>query len=68
MKSKKVKKILMNKKFTFTTSQEFIDILSEARWALKRNQAQLIRDSVMEYLERHLPKDAKEKILKKGGM
>lgn len=60
----KAKKTKLNKKFTFTTSQEFLDILSESRWHLKKTQAELIRDSVMEYLYRHLPKDAKDKILK----
>ena len=56
----------MDRKFTITTSQEFIDALSEARWVLKMNQSELIRKAVYEYLEKHLPKDAKDKILKKG--
>jgi hypothetical protein len=64
---KKGEKTLMNRRFTITTSQEFIDAVSEARWVLKMNQSELIRNSVYEYLEKYLPKDAKDKILKKGG-
>lgn len=57
----------MDKAMSFTASQEFMDILSEARWHLKKTKAELIRDSVMEYIERHLPKEVKENLLKKGG-
>ncbi len=64
---KKGEKTLMNRRFTITTSQEFIDAVSEARWALKMNQSELIRNAVYEYLEKYLPKEAKDKILKKGG-
>ncbi|NIP39101.1 MAG: hypothetical protein GWO07_10440 [Candidatus Dadabacteria bacterium] len=60
----KAKKTKLDKKFTFTTSQEFLDILSESRWHLKKSQAELIRDAVLEYLDRHLPNDIKSKILK----
>jgi len=67
MNKDRERKKLMNKTFTFTTSQDFLDILSEARWALKKNQSGLIRDAVMEYLERHLPTNVKKEILKKGG-
>jgi hypothetical protein len=62
---KKGEKTLMNRRFTITTSQEFIDAVSEARWTLKMNQSELLRNAVYEYLEKHLPKDAKDKILKK---
>ncbi|MGE5446223.1 MAG: hypothetical protein ACM3SR_16780 [Ignavibacteriales bacterium] len=57
----------MNRRFTITTSQEFIDAVSEARWNLKMNQSELIRNAVYEYLEKHLPREVKDKILKKGG-
>lgn len=59
-------KILMNKKFTFTTSKDFLDVLSEARWVLKKTQSELIRDAVMEYIERHIPKEVRLKIFKSG--
>ncbi len=65
---KQGEKTLMNRRFTITTSQEFIDAVSEARWALKINQSELIRNAVYEYLEKHLPKEVKDKILKKGGV
>ena len=57
----------MDKKFTFTASKDFLDVLSEARWHLKMSQSELIREAVMDYLERNLPKDVKGKILKMGG-
>lgn len=57
----------MDKAITFLASQEFIDVLKKAHWKLEKNKSELIRDAVMEYIERHLPKDAKEEILKKGG-
>jgi len=62
----KSKKIKLDKKFTFTASEEFLNILSESRWYLKKTQAEVIRDAVLEYLDRHLPKDIKNKILKGG--
>ena len=64
MSETKSKKIKLDKKFTFTASEEFLNILSESRWYLKKTQAELIRDAVMEYLEKHLPKDIKTKIFK----
>jgi metal-responsive CopG/Arc/MetJ family transcriptional regulator len=62
MVSDKKDRILMNKKFTFTTSQDFLDVMREARWYLRKSQSELIRDAVIDYLERNLPKDVKEKI------
>jgi len=64
MSETKSKKIKLDKKFTFTASEEFLNILSESRWYLKKTQSELIRDAVMEYLRIHLPKDIKTKILK----
>jgi hypothetical protein len=65
-KKKKEGKMLMDKKFTITTNQEFIDAVSKARWVLKMNQSELIRNAVYEYLDKHLPKEVKEEILRKG--
>jgi len=64
MSETKSKKIKLDKKFTFTASEEFLNILSESRWHLKKTQSELIRDAVMAYLRIHLPKDIKTKILK----
>lgn len=57
----------MDKAISFTASQEFLDMLRKAHWKLEKNQSELIRDAIVEYLERHLPKEVKEEILKKGG-
>lgn len=56
----------MDKAVTFMASQEFISILTKAHWKLEKNKSELIRDAVMEHLEKHLPKEVKGKILKKG--
>ncbi len=57
----------MDKAMTFTTSKEFIEIVDQAHWKLEKTKSELIRDAVMEYLERHLPKEVREEIVKKGG-
>ncbi len=57
----------MDKAVTFLASQHFIDILTKAHWKLEKNKSELIRDAVMEYIERHLSKGVREEILKKGG-
>ncbi len=57
----------MDKAMTFTTSEEFIEIVEKAHWKLEKTKSELIRDAVMEYLERHLSKEVREEILKKGG-
>lgn len=54
-------------RYTLIASQDFLGILDEARWVLKTSKSALVRDAVLEYLERHLPKEAKEKLLTKGG-
>ncbi len=56
----------MDKAMTFTTSQEFIDLVEKAHWKLEKTKSELIRDAVYEYLEKHLQKEVKEEILKKG--
>jgi metal-responsive CopG/Arc/MetJ family transcriptional regulator len=57
----------MDKAMTFTTSKEFIDIVEKAHWKLEKSKSELIRDAVIEYLEKHLPKEVREEIMKKGG-
>jgi hypothetical protein len=68
MKLIKGGKSKMDKAMTFTTSKEFIVIVEKAHWKLEKTKSELIRDAVMKYLERHLPKDVREEILKKGGV
>jgi len=43
-------------------SGEFIDALREARWHLRKNVSEILRDGAIEYLEKHLPKDALKKV------
>ena len=66
MKLIKGVKSKMDKAMTFTTNKEFINILNKAHWKLEKTKSELIRDAVMDYLERHLPKEVMEEILKKG--
>jgi hypothetical protein len=42
-------------------------MLNESQWHLKMRPAQIVREALIEYLEKHLPKDVKDQILKKGG-
>ncbi len=56
----------MDKAMTFTTSKEFIDLVEKAHWKLEQTKSELIRDAVYEYLEKHLPKEVRGEILKKG--
>ena len=67
MKLRKGGKSKMDKAMTFTTNKEFIDVVEKAHWKLEKTKSELIRDAVMEYLERYLSKEVKEEILKKGG-
>ncbi len=46
---------------------ELIEMLNESQWHLQMRPAQIVREALVEYLEKHLPKDVKDKILKKGG-
>ncbi|MGE5446037.1 MAG: hypothetical protein ACM3SR_15830 [Ignavibacteriales bacterium] len=64
-KSTKVKP--MEKAIYVKASEEFVEMLHQSQWYLKMRPAQIVREAIIEYLERHLPKDVKDKILKKGG-
>jgi hypothetical protein len=65
MKQKKGRKP-MEKAIYVKAPQELVDMLNESQWHLKMRPAQIVREALLEYLEKHLPKDAKETILKKG--
>jgi hypothetical protein len=58
------KKGKMDKAIYVKASQEFVDMLNESQWHLRMKPAQIVREAVIEYLKRHLPKDAKSKLLK----
>ncbi len=56
----------MEKAIYVKAPQELIDMLNESQWHLKKRPAQIVREALLEYLEKHLPKDVKDQILKKG--
>ena len=58
------KKEPLDKAIYVKASQQFVDVLNESQWHLRMKPAQIVREAVIEYLKRHLPKDAKEKLLK----
>ena len=60
------KKEAMEKAIYVKAPKEFVEMLSHSQWYLKMRPAQIVREAVIEYLERHLSKEAKEKIFKKG--
>lgn len=58
------KKETLDKAIYVKASQGFVDMLNESQWHLRMKPAQIVREAVIEYLKRHLPKDAKNKLLK----
>jgi predicted DNA-binding protein len=56
----------MEKAIYVKAPQELVDMLNESQWHLKKRPAQIVREALLEYLEKHLPKEVKDKILKKG--
>ena len=57
----------MEKAIYVKASNEFVEMLKQSQWHLQKRPAQIVREAVLEYLERHLPKEVKEEMLKKGG-
>ncbi len=57
----------MEKAIYVKAPQELVEMLNESQWHLKKRPAQIVREALLEYLEKHLPKEVKDKILKKGG-
>ncbi len=58
------KKETLDKAIYVKASQDFVNMLNESQWHLRMKPAQIVREAVLEYLKRHLPKDAKTKLLK----
>ena len=58
------KKEILDKAIYVKASQDFVDMLNESQWHLRMKPAQIVREAVIEYLKRHLPKEAKAKLLK----
>jgi hypothetical protein len=66
-KKEKSKKEPLEKAIYVKASQEFVDMLNESQWHLQMRPAQIVREAVMEYLKKHLPKDVKDKYFKSPG-
>ena len=57
----------MEKAIYVKAPQKLLEMLIESQWHLKMRPAQIVREALIEYLEKHLPRDVKEQILKKRG-
>ncbi|MEQ9617961.1 MAG: hypothetical protein RIG61_02175 [Deltaproteobacteria bacterium] len=65
-KKEKKKKETLEKAIYVKASQEFVDMLNDSQWHLHMRPAQIVREAVVEYLKRHLPKEARDKYFKTG--
>jgi len=54
----------MERMLNMRVSNEFMKALEEAKWTLRKNMTDIIREAVLEYMERHLPKEVLEKVKK----
>ena len=51
----------MEKAIYVKAPAEFVEMLNEAQWYLKMRPSQIVRNSVIEYLEKHLPNEVRAK-------
>lgn len=65
-KKEKKKKEPLEKAIYVKASKDFVDMLNDSQWHLHMRPAQIVREAVVEYLKRHLPKEAKDKYFKTG--
>lgn len=63
-KKESTKKETLEKAIYVKASQDFVDMLNESQWHLQMRPAQIVREAVLEYLKRHLPKEARDKYFK----
>lgn len=63
-KREEKKKEVMEKAIYVKAPKEFVDMLNQSQWHLKMRPAQIVRKAVIEYLEKHLPKEVRDKIFK----
>ncbi|HEX3035838.1 MAG TPA: ribbon-helix-helix protein, CopG family [Thermodesulfobacteriota bacterium] len=54
----------MEKLLNLRISNELMQALEETKWTLRKSMAEVIREAITEYMEKHLPKDALEKVRK----
>ena len=60
------KKETLEKAIYVKASQQFVDMLNDSQWHLHMRPAQIVHEAVVEYLKRHLPKEARDKYFKSG--
>ena len=58
------KKESLSKAIYVKASEEFVEMLNQSQWHLQMRPAQIVREAVIEYLKKHLPRDVNGKILK----
>ncbi len=56
----------MEKAIYVKAPAEFVEMLHQSQWYLKMRPTHIVRKAIIEYLERHLPKEVREEIMKKG--
>lgn len=47
----------MEKMLNLRVSTEFMEVLEEAKWGLRKSVAEVVREAVVEYIENHLSKE-----------
>jgi len=52
----------MDKSIYVKATQEFVDMLNESQWYLKKKPSMIVREAITEYLQKHLPKEGKKNI------
>jgi len=54
----------MDKAIYVMATQEFVDMLNQSQWYLKKKPSMIVREAIVEYLEKHLPKEGKKILIK----
>ena len=54
----------LEKVFNMRVSPEFYEALEETKWTLRKTITDVAREAILEYMERHLPKESLDKIKK----
>ena len=54
----------MDKLLNLRVSNEFMEVLEEAKWNLRKPMTEIVREAVIEYLYKHLSKEHFEKVNK----
>jgi GTPase Era involved in 16S rRNA processing len=54
----------MERMLNLRVSNQFMEALEETKWTLRKNVAEVVREAILEYMKRNLPKDALLKVNK----